>query len=795
VPTRYLLTALLALPICVVASSTSARIAHDAVNASSRLRVYGGRTPEPHHDGVTDKLDAALVDLSRHVSRVRVGHALADLHNLNPALHLRQGSFDPGPAVLVDAITRTDPQALRSALEALGLQGASVYANDVGGWLPVSQLTAAAGRSELHAMRAAISRTRSGAVTSQGDFAQGSQQLRTVMPGLSGAGVTVGVLSNSFNCYGVYEQPGSGVSASGFNGYAPNGFLADAAKDISTGDLPSGVRILEEGPCLDYGAPTQLPQTDEGRAMLQIVHDVAPGASLAFHTAASSLADFASGITALAAAGATVEADDVGYFNEPFFQDGIVAQAIDAVEAQGVGYFSAAGNDATNSYEISSPSFATLSNSGPTAGERLLSFTGVAAPDTTALSVTLPSLRPGDFIGIILEWDQPFVTGAAGSPGASSHLDLCISAALGSDEILGSDDTAITCTGPNATGADAVQLLVIGPPASATGDSAATTINISIGLADGTSPPGRIKLAVSDDGAGAVIDPDYATNSATIQGHPGAAGAVAVGAAYFFDTPACGSSPPLLEPYSSVGGTPILFDRAGNAQTPVIRQKPELVAPDGGNDTFLGYVSDTPPTDINQCQSDSSFPNFFGTSAATPHAAAVAALMRQANAALTPTQLYTALEFTAIPMGSPKPNVRAGYGLIQAQDAVATLPPGVPTLSAAPMSMVVGSAITLTWSSLNTTGCTAAGGWSGALSSAGKQMVTPVAVGAATFTLTCSNDVGSEATAVTVNVVAPAAHSSGGGALDALSVLWLASAWALRQILSRRAPNEHRLCV
>jgi subtilisin family serine protease len=260
-----------------------------------------------------------------------------------------------------------------------------------------------------------------------------------------------------------------------------------------------------------------------------------------------------------------------------------------------------------------------------------------------------------------------------------------------------------------------VQLLVIGPPANATADSAAITINISIGLADGTSPPGRIKVAVSDDGAGAVIDPDYATNSATIQGHPGAAGAVAVGAVYFFDTPACGTSPPLLEPYSSVGGTPILFDRDGNAQTPVIRQKPELVAPDGGNDTFLGYVSETPPTSISECQSNTGFPKFFGTSAATPHAAAVAALMRQANAALTPTQLYTVLESTAIPMGSTTPNVSAGYGFIQAQAAFSALPPGA------------------------------------------------------------------------VNVVAPPAHSSGGGAMDALTVLWLASAWALRQVLSRRA--------
>ena len=113
------------------------------------------------------------------------------------------------------------------------------------------------------------------------------------------------------------------------------------------------------GDCLAYGAPTQLPFGDEGRAMLQIVHAVAPGASLAFYTAEDSEADFATGIGALAAAGATVIADDVAYFDEPFFQDGIVAQAVDAVEAKGVAYFSAAGNDGTLSYENTAPSFAT----------------------------------------------------------------------------------------------------------------------------------------------------------------------------------------------------------------------------------------------------------------------------------------------------------------------------------------------------------------------------------------------------------------------------------------------------
>jgi len=108
---------------------------------------------------------------------------------------------------------------------------------------------------------------------------------------------------------------------------------------------------------------------------------------------------------------------------------------------------------------------------------------------------------------------------------------------------------------------------------------------------------------------------------------------------------------------------PILFDTAGNRLTiPQMRLKPEIVAPDGANTTFFGR--DAEPD---------GFPNFFGTSAAAPHAAAVAALMIQAVPTTTPERVYEILETTAIDMGPPGFDFDSGFGLIQADQALATL--------------------------------------------------------------------------------------------------------------------------
>jgi subtilase family protein len=738
---------------------------------NSPLRVFGVRSAQQRGSSTAAKFDGALADLTRHAPLARPDHAVEDLQSLAPGVKFTQNAAGAAPLVLIDAVTLGDPQQLKAALVALGLQRPSVYSNDVGGWLPVSQLDAATARAEVHSIRAAMPRTRTGAVTSQGDYVQHSAALRSANS-LTGAGVTVGVLSNSYDCYAVYAA--NNVAASGPTGYAGNGFLATAATDISTGDLPSNVTVLEEakagnGGCLNYGAPMQLPFSDEGRAMLQIVYDVAPGASLAFYTGENSEADFANGIGQLAApvsaggAGAKVIADDLGYFDEPFFQDGILAQAIDAVEANGVAYFSAAGNNGTLAYDNVAPSFATSPpSSAPNAGELLLNFDASGVTTTASLPVTIASLVPGEFVAIVVEWDQPYVTGAPNSGGATSQIDVCLIGA-GPDQITDNDGNVATCSGPNAVRADSYQVMIVGNPANASGNTAAENLSIQVGLAGGTAPPGRIKVAVEDDGAGSTINA-FQTNTPTIQGHPGAAGAAAVGAAFFFNTPACGSTPAQLENFSSEGGAPILFDTAGTRLTaPVVRQKPDFAGPDGVNNTFLGFTlaSDGYPggmlnTANASCQNNPSYPNFFGTSAATPHAAGIAALMLEANPAATPMQIYQALRSSALAMNSPSPSFESGYGFIQADAALV-----VPTMTVAATAVAVGGTTTLTWTSIDASSCTASGtaDWSGARPASGSQTVTMSNVGTNTYTLSCANASGtiSASSSVSLTDVAPAA--------------------------------------
>jgi hypothetical protein len=194
---------------------------------------------------------------------------------------------------------------------------------------------------------------------------------------------------------------------------------------------------------------------------------------------------------------------------------------------------------------------------------------------------------------------------------------------------------------------DAVELL------SYTNPSTTNAVDVNLMIVRHAGPdPGFVKYVQA--GGSDITIAEHDTASGTVWGHPNASGAEAVGAAFYADTPVFGMSPPRLEPYSSAGPTRILFDTAGNRlAAPVIRAKPEIIALDGGS-TTLPFP----------------FSHFFGTSAAAPHAAGVAALLLQQQPGLSPDALYSALESTAVDMGAPGFDFDTGFGLVQAAAAL-----------------------------------------------------------------------------------------------------------------------------
>lgn len=505
--------------------------------------------------------------------------------------------------VVIDVAAAGDVDELVRQLAAQGMEQLAVYGRMVSGWLPIAALENVAQLPALKLARPAYAKTMAGAVTSQGDAALLSDDARSAF-GVDGAGVTIGTLSDSYDCIG------------------------GAFGDVSSGDLPDGIQVLQEEAGCASGS-------DEGRAMMQIIHDVAPAASQTFHSAFNGMAAFAGGITDLATvAGADIINDDVIYFAEPMFQDGIIAQAVDSVRAMGVAYFSAAGNQADESYE---DDFRDSGVTGSSAGSVRHDFDSGAGVDSL-LQVSIPGSTQVIFV---LQWEDPFYS-VSGGAGAATDVDVFLYSSSGQAKASATD---------NNIGGDPVEIFAF-----TTTSGPTRTYQIAIERYAGPLP-GRIKLVYFGNMS---ID-EFATNSATSYGHPLAAGGRAVGAARYSHTPDFGVSPPLLEYFSSHGGTPILFDIAGNPVS-IVRQKPDFVAPDGGDNTFFGSDYE-----------GNGFPNFFGTSAAAPHAAGMAALLRQFDSSLGVDAIYAAMQDTAIDMDMPGVDYMSGYGLIQATLALASL--------------------------------------------------------------------------------------------------------------------------
>ena len=465
-------------------------------------------------------------------------------------------------------------------------------------------------------------RRRAGKVAGQGLAPLHADQVQAA--GYTGKGITVGVLSDS------YDQVSPHASA-----------------DVASGDLPAGVVVLKDDDQQDY-------DTDEGRAMLQIVHDVAPDARLVFSTTGDTETTFASAIHAMrtnTTAPCDVLVDDIGYSDEPFFSDSIISEAVDdVVTSTSLGgrrviYYSAAGNDGSASY---SATFTPISDADARAGN--------AGTNNLQLGQVPRSLTAGGFqnfkgadLGhgvkivqkvtvtdadaeIDFQWDDPF-----DADKITSDYNILIFDADGN--YLAGDpnsdaDTPLSGIDDNFSTGEAIEYAEL--PLNA--DGSATTYQIAITRASsrGNAPASRLRYFAYTDGSfyGKYIH----TGLPTLFGHSGAANADGVGA---FDVHA----PTVPEDFNSFGPITILFDGDGNRlATPEVRYQPTIAAVDGVNTTFFPQ-----PARDNDTDGDG-YPNFYGTSAAAPHAAAVAALLLQAgggSGSILAADMRTLLESTA----------------------------------------------------------------------------------------------------------------------------------------------------
>lgn len=443
-----------------------------------------------------------------------------------------------------------------------------------------------------------------GSATSQGVAVLKADEARSIF-GVTGAGIRLGVISDSFN--GANSTP-------------------TLATQIAAGNLPGTGN--PNGHTTAVTVVKDATGSDEGRAMLEIVHDVAPAARLYFHSAFNNtqapgstsaatatpdqtIADAIAGLAGVS--GMRIIVDDVGIVTAPRFQDGAAARAANAAFAQGIAYFSAAGNSATDATRVTTTAGV---NGTVNWGTDDLLRMRIAANSTGRVAV---------------HWGEPYpsVSGTAAT----------------SDFRVAATDTAGSVTYFNvngqAAGADPYEFFSV-----TNSNAVAIDFALRVTRNSGTAP---VVMQLSTFGSVLAITDADKTNAPTIYGQAAASGAVAVAASYW-------GTPTAVESFSSRGSSLVLFDSLGN-RIDETRATPQLTAPDGGTTTTAGFAA------------------FYGTSAAAPHAAAVAALVLerfdQKGLTVSTRDLYQVLFDSAVDIGTAGFDSASGHGRIDALAAVA----------------------------------------------------------------------------------------------------------------------------
>ena len=432
--------------------------------------------------------------------------------------------------------------------------------------------------------------TKTGRVNSEGDGIHRADLVRSIS-GISGRGVKVGVISDGVNAW---------------------------RAAVASRDLPDRLEIH----------PGSRGRGDEGTALLEIIHDLAPNAELAFSGPETNL-EMVDSILWLAndafdGEGVDVIVDDLGYYSEAFYEDGPVALAAADAVAGGVVFASSAGNNNNKHYT------GTFSDDGN------------GYHDFDSSSSTDIALRIGVGNSIALQWNDQF-----GSSGNDYDLFVC---QPGLKPVKFNLQNGV-CSGSvrEQDGDDNPYERV------STYFLDSSTADVYIRKHSGDAR--ELKLFVL---RGSVRE--HGVTEGSIIGHEAVEGLLSIGA---IDASDPGNDEAQF--YSDRGPVEIYFP------TRETRNKPDLMGIDGVLVTGAGRFG-RPEEGVTGNR-------FFGTSAAAPHVAGIAALVMEAQRKADPTMtkkevadaVTQRLKDTAIDLGDDGFDTTFGYGRADAWAAIESL--------------------------------------------------------------------------------------------------------------------------
>ncbi|WP_440900743.1 S8 family serine peptidase [Actinosynnema sp.] len=581
------------------------------------------------------KVDSSLVVEQRR--RADAG-TRAKLPSVQTGVEVQNGS-----AVLVDIRAHKVSDDLVNAVKSAGgaVRSVSTEGATIRAQLPLASLTTIAGRSDVrrvetaadaktfHQQDAKSKRDKASEESKQSKEERGAEVERRTREALERVGADAVVTSEGDRAQATdTARQEHRVTGTAVKLCALSDGVRSLAVSQAAGELPA-VDVL----------PGQEGSGDEGTAMLEILHDVAPNAELGFATAFNGDASFADNIRALRfQAGCDVIVDDVLYFNESPFQDGIIAQAVDAVAADGAVYFSSAGNEGSVAAGTSGHWEGQFVDSGVGIGK----FAGTAHdfdPAPNAKQVLNPLSAYSTGVPVTLFWADPLNR-------SFNDYDLYLVNSAG----------AVVSFSQNIQDGTQSPYERIDTPASGSG------LRLAVVKFRGddkylalSALGGRFKD--SADGLKGFATPGVS------RGHSAARGAISVAAApaasaLSFDLepgdpanptgpfPGSFTSAQQPERFTSDGPRRVFF-AADGSPAPEVRQKPDITAADGVNTSVAGFKP------------------FFGTSAAAPNAAGIAGLVLSGNPTMSPAEVRAALVGTAIDIAAPGAANQTGAGIVR----------------------------------------------------------------------------------------------------------------------------------